>query len=94
MRNEDIFEKAVEALKNEDTPSGPPRELVDATIASLAEASEQSDTVNFEKRIRIRDKLLTGNRLARIAAAAVSQPPPSLILSSFGPLSSRLSVET
>ena len=37
--NENTSEKAVEALKKEKIPTGPPQELTDATIAKLAKAA-------------------------------------------------------
>ena len=69
--NDNSLEKAVEALKNEHIPPGPPQELADATIAKLAEASEQSDTVKIENRIRIIERLKAARSLAKFAAAAV-----------------------
>lgn len=68
--NEDILENAVKALKNEQIPPGPPKELADATIEKLTRASEQTDAVNLDKRIRFIG-LRTINSLTKIAAAAV-----------------------
>ena len=68
--NEDILENAVKALKNEQIPPGPPQELADATIEKLTRASEQTDAVNLDKRIRFIG-LRTINSLTKIAAAAV-----------------------
>jgi hypothetical protein len=68
---EDIFEKAVEALKNEPVPPGPPPELRDATIARLAASSNPSDTIDLQTRIRIRDRLRAAGSYIRVAAAAV-----------------------
>ena len=45
--DEHILEKALEAIKNEQIPPGPPQELVDATVTKLAETRGQSDTVPF-----------------------------------------------
>jgi hypothetical protein len=68
---EDIFEKAVEALKNEPIPPGPPQGLADATIARLAESSKLSDTVQLENRFRIRERLRAARSFTKVAAAAV-----------------------
>lgn len=69
--NENTLEKAVEALKNEQIPPGPPQELADATIAKLTEAAGQPDTVRFENRIRNIEGLKAAKSLTKIAAAAV-----------------------
>jgi hypothetical protein len=69
--NENNLERAVEALKNEHIPLGPPQELTDATIAKLTEASEQSDTILIENRIRIIERLKAARGLTKVAAAAV-----------------------
>jgi len=69
--NENILEKAVKALNNEQVPSGPSRELADATIAKLTEASEQSNNVTTGKRIWFIDWLKATNSFTKVAAAAV-----------------------
>ncbi len=69
--NENILEKAVKALKNEQTPPGPPRELADATVARLTEASGQSNTVMSGRRFRFIERLKATNSFTRVAAAAV-----------------------
>ena len=69
--NENILEKAVKALKNEQVPPGPPRELADATIAKLTEASGQSNTVTSGRRIRFIERLKATNSFTKVAAAAV-----------------------
>ena len=69
--NENILENAVKALSNEQVPSGPPRELVDATIAKLTEASGQSNNVTTGKRIWFIDWLKAPNSFTKVAAAAV-----------------------
>ena len=69
--NENILEKAVKALKNEQVPSGPPQELADATVAKLAEASGQSNTVTAGRRFRFIETLKATNSFVRVAAAAV-----------------------
>ncbi|MHC4324466.1 MAG: hypothetical protein ACYSUX_09355 [Planctomycetota bacterium] len=69
--NENTLDKAIEALKNEQIPPGPPREVADSTIAKLAHASRQSDSLKFENRIRHIKGLRTVKSLTKIAAAAV-----------------------
>jgi hypothetical protein len=69
--NENTLEKAVEALKNEQIPPGPPQEVTESTIAKLTEAAGQADTVKFENRTRIIERLKAAKSLTKIAAAAV-----------------------
>jgi hypothetical protein len=69
--SENKLEKAVEALKNEQIPPGPPQELADSTIAKLAEIEEQTDTVKHKNRILIFEDLRAAKSLTKIAAAAV-----------------------
>jgi hypothetical protein len=70
-KHENKLEKAIEALKNEQVPPGPPQELVDSTIAKLAEAEEQTDTVQHENRILNFKDLRAVKSLTKIAAAAI-----------------------
>lgn len=68
--NDDILAKAVEKMKNLQTPPGPPKELVDATVARLAEAAAQpgqpaSKLPNIIARVR------TSRNIFKYAAAAV-----------------------
>jgi len=69
--NETKLEKAVEALKNEQIPPGPRHELVNSTIAKLAETVEQTDTVEQNNRILMFEGLRAAKSLTKIAAAAV-----------------------
>jgi len=69
--NENTLDKAVEALKNEQIPPGPPQEVIESTIIKLAEAAGQADTVKLDKRIRIIEGLKAAKSLVKIAAAAV-----------------------
>jgi len=69
--NEDIFEKAMQSLKNEPIPPGPPQELADATAAELACRREPSDSQGFTNRFSLRDRLRVAGRFGKIAAAAV-----------------------
>ena len=68
--NEKKLEKAVEALKNEQIPPGPPPELADSTLAKLTEAAEP-DTVQHKNRILLFEGLRATKGLTKIAAAAV-----------------------
>jgi len=69
--NENIVEKAVKALSNEQIPSGPSQELADATLAKLTQASGKSNTVTTGKRIWFVDWLKATNNFTKVAAAAV-----------------------
>ena len=69
--HENKLEKAIEALKNEQIPPGPPQELVDSTIAKLAEAEEQTDMVPQKNRILNFEDSRAVKRLTKIATAAV-----------------------
>ncbi|HCO92571.1 MAG TPA: hypothetical protein DIU00_01235 [Phycisphaerales bacterium] len=69
--NENTLEKAVNAIKNEQIPPVPPKEVVDSTIAKLAEAAGQSEIVRPDNRIRIIERLNAAKSFTKIAAAAV-----------------------
>jgi uncharacterized membrane-anchored protein YhcB (DUF1043 family) len=69
--DENILEKSVKALKNEQIPPGPSKELADATIAKLTETSGKSTTVTPGKRIWFTDWLKATNSFTKFAAAAV-----------------------
>jgi hypothetical protein len=66
-----ILENAIEALKNEQIPPGPPQELVESTVAKLTETEEQEDTAKPRNRILIFNDLKAAKSLTKIAAAAV-----------------------
>ncbi|UCC96509.1 MAG: hypothetical protein JSW66_11770 [Phycisphaerales bacterium] len=70
-RKEDIFEKAVESLKNDPVPPGPAQELVDATLAQLSERSGRSGTEEFGDGMSVGKRLKTIRSFGRVAAAAV-----------------------
>lgn len=67
----DILERAADVLKNEKIPPGPSQELVNQTIARLAETSEHSETIQLESRIRLRERLRVVNHLYKVAAAVI-----------------------
>ena len=66
-----ILENAIETLKNEQIPPGPPQELVKSTLAKLTETEEQEDTATSRNRILIFNDLKAAKSLTKIAAAAV-----------------------
>jgi hypothetical protein len=70
-KDENGLEKVIEALKSENVPPGPSQELVDATVARLAETSVESDTATIEGRIGLGEKLRFVKSLTKVAAAAV-----------------------
>jgi len=67
--NDDILAKAIESITNQQIPPGPPQELVDATVAKLAEAADdpRQATSELPNIITIR----TTKNLVKFAAAAV-----------------------
>lgn len=65
--DENILEKAVRSLKNEQTPPGPSNELVDETIEKLDRVAEQPVNVEFVKP----DRIMVLSNLVKFAAAAV-----------------------
>jgi len=69
--NENTLEKAVDALKNDRIPPGPPQEVIESSITKLSEAAGQTDTIKLDSRIGIIDRLKASKSLAKIAAAAV-----------------------
>ena len=68
---EDIFEKAVESLRDEPVPPGPPRELVDATMAKLAERSGPPAVGDTGTHVSPMERLKAFGSFGRVAAAAV-----------------------
>ncbi len=69
--NENTLEKAVDALKNDRIPPGPPQEVIESTITKLTETAVQADTIKLDDRIRIIERLRASKSLAKFAAAAV-----------------------
>lgn len=67
---EDIFERAVESLKNEPVPPGPQRELVQATMAKLAEGSGSPAPGETGNHVSQRELLKAFRSFGRLAAAA------------------------
>ncbi|MHC4171168.1 MAG: hypothetical protein ACYSWQ_29875 [Planctomycetota bacterium] len=69
--DENILEEAVEAMRIEQIPPGPPQELVDATVTKLAETQGQSDTVPFGGGTSLVERLRPLRGITRFAAAAM-----------------------
>ena len=69
--NENRLKKAVEAIKNEQIPTGPPQELVNATVTRLAETQGQSDTLPLGSGIGLVERLRAVRGITRFAVAAV-----------------------
>ena len=69
--NENILKKAIEAIKNEQIPPGPPQELVNATVTRLVETQGQSDTLPLGSGIGLVERLRAVRGITRFAAAAV-----------------------
>lgn len=69
--NEDIFEKALQSLKNEPIPPGPPQELAEATTAGLAARCQPTDSQGLTNHFSLRDRLWAAGRFGKIATAAV-----------------------
>ena len=65
--DENILEKAVRSLKNEQTPPGPSDELVEETIEKLNRVSEQPIDIELVRR----DRVMFLSNLVKFAAAAV-----------------------
>lgn len=69
-KNEETLGKAIEAIRNEQIAPGPPQELVDATVAKLAETQGQSDTPPFSNETGLVERLGPIKGVMRFAAAA------------------------
>lgn len=63
------LDKAIDTLKNEPVPINPPQETTDATLAKLAEATDQFGPA--KKRIKIVERIRAAKSFTKIAAAAV-----------------------
>ncbi len=69
--SENILEKAVKALYDEQVPPGPARELANSTIAKLTEISGQTNIFSGGRRIRLIERIKAPNSFTKVAAAAV-----------------------
>lgn len=69
--DENILEKAIESLRNEQIPEGPSQELVDTTVTKLTEVQEQSDTASSGGLIGFVGRVKSLRGIGKFAAAAV-----------------------
>jgi hypothetical protein len=69
--NENNLEKAVEALKNGQIPSGPSKELADSTLTKLNQISEQSDEKDLAKQVVLSKRFKLINISFKVAAAVI-----------------------
>jgi hypothetical protein len=69
--SENILEKAVKAINDQQVPPGPPHELANSTIAKLTELSGQTNTYAGGRRIRLIERIKVLNSFIKVAAAAV-----------------------
>lgn len=68
-KRKDILDKAINYLKNEPVPPGPPHQVMDATLAKLTKAcGESQDTVS--KPIKIFERIRPFAGLMKVAVAA------------------------
>ena len=67
--DENILEKAVKSLKNQQVPPGPSDELAKATIEKLNNASEQPDTIEFNRQLHFANRITLLNSFIKFAAA-------------------------
>ena len=69
--SDNILEKAVKAINDQQVPPGPPRELANSTITKLNEISSQTNTYSDGRRIRLIERIKVLNSITKVAAAAV-----------------------
>ncbi len=69
--SENVLEKAVKAINDQQIPPGPSEELVNSTIAKLTELSGQTNSVSNGRRIRLMKRIKAPNGFTKVAAAAV-----------------------
>ena len=69
--DENILERAIKALRNEQIPPGPSQDLVDTTVTKLSETQEQSGAASSGGVISLVDRVEAIRSIARFAAAAV-----------------------
>jgi hypothetical protein len=68
---ENVLEKAVKAVNDQQVPPGPPEELADLTIAKLTELSGQTNSVPSGRHISFLKRIKVPNSFAKVAAAAI-----------------------
>jgi hypothetical protein len=69
--DKDIVTKAVEALSETSVPPDPPESCVDETLAKLAEASEEAETVTVRKHIKLVERIKATEGFVKVAIAAM-----------------------
>lgn len=67
----DNLDKAVNALKSESTPIGPPQETIDVTLAKLVELAGESHAGPVKNRIKIIERIKAMKSFTKLATAAV-----------------------
>ena len=69
--SENVLEKAVKALNDQQVPTGPPRELADSTLAKLTELSGQTNNIHSGRIISLMERIKVPNGFIKVAAAAI-----------------------
>lgn len=69
--SENILEKAVKAMNDQQVPPGPPRELADSTLAELTELSGQTNNMPNGRTISITERIKLPSGFIKVAAAAI-----------------------
>lgn len=75
-REDDILQRAIEQVRNEEIPSHPPQEAIDATLAKLAEAADRTSTSPGQRNthvIRLTTKLAAAAAVLILAGYAVGR---------------------
>jgi hypothetical protein len=67
----DNLDKAINALKNEPTPPGPPQNLVDETMQKLSRAGSDARAPTSKGKINIAQRIIAAKNLGKVAAVAV-----------------------
>jgi len=71
MKNkDDILNKAIESLKHEQIPAGPPKDLAETTLEKLSQDSNQLPEEQFDKQV-VSSKRFIINNFFKIAAAII-----------------------
>jgi hypothetical protein len=82
--NHDPLTKAVKAIQQTPVSTGPPQQIIDATLTKLSEAAGSTPPVTDNRRLPILDRFKATKSIIRLAAAAV-------LLISAGYITGRLS---
>jgi hypothetical protein len=76
--------KAINALKNEPVPPGPPQQTIDVTLKKLGQAAEKPHTTPVKKQTKATERIKIMKNLAKIAAAAAIIIAALIGISRFG----------